>query len=138
MLPVPQPRKKNRSLALVRPLPASSLDKFKRLSVVEREVDEELGKLGDLSRLTDCEPQLVLHLCNLVENITSCRLKGEEKKQFVLDKIKSLMPSLDNDNDLKWITKLIDVLCLVGAVTTVAKSAEAASMAKSVCGFFLK
>jgi hypothetical protein len=131
-------KRKNKSLSLVKPIHLSSLDKFKRLSKAEEEIDLELSKLGDLSKLEDDECQLIHLMCNLVENITTCKLKGDEKRDFVVKKIISILPNLANENDIKWITKIINVLCLVGSVKHIAQSKEAINVAKTVCGFFLK
>ena len=129
-------KKKNHSISLVKPIKLSSLDKFKRIQKAESEIDEELSKLGDLTQLKDDEAQLIHLICNLVENLSSVKLSGEEKKDFVMKKIKQLLPVLNNDSDLKWIGKIIDILCLVGSVAKVAKSEEAIKGVKSICGFF--
>ena len=137
MNPIP-PKKKNKSLTLVKPIPLSGLDKFKRLSRAEEELDEELLKFGDLTKFQDGECQIIHQICNLVENLSSVKLSGQEKKDFVIKKITSLLPVMNNDNDLKWINKTIDMLCLVGAVSKIAQSKEMQQSVKSMCGFFSK
>ena len=67
------PKKKNLNLSLVKPIPLSSLDKFKRLNKAESEIDEELIKLGDLTKLQNSEPELIHLICNMVENLTLYR-----------------------------------------------------------------
>lgn len=135
---IPPARRKNKSLSLVKPLPSSSLDKFKRLQRVEVEVDEEISKLGDLSKLQNDECQLIHLVCNLVENVSSVKLTGAEKKDFVITKITALLSHLNSECDLKWISKVIDCLVLVGAISKVAKSSEAVQSVKSICSFFAK
>jgi len=132
------PRKKNLSLSLVKPIASSTLDKFKRLNIAEAEVDAEIAKLGDVSQLHDEEPQLIHLLCNFVENISNVKLTGQEKKDFVVKKITSLLPVLNNNIDLKWINKTIDMLCIICSVKSIDTSIKTLQGVKTVCGFFSK
>lgn len=131
-------KKKNKALALIKPIPLSGLDKFKRLARAEAEIDDELHKLGNLSQAEDIG-QLIHLICNLVENISSVKLNGQEKKDFVVKKLINIDPIYNNETDLKWVNILIDTLCLIGSVSKVATSKEVIQGVKSICGsFFLK
>ena len=137
--PLPLPlKKKNKALSLVKPINQSSLSKFQKLSRAETEIEIEISKLGDVSQLHNEEPQLIHLICNLVENLTDVKLTGQEKKDLVIKKITSSLTHLDNPVDLKWISKTIDMLCLVGAVSKVASSEKTVQSLKSVCNFFSK
>lgn len=131
-------KKKNKALALIKPIPLSGLDKFKRLARAEAEIDDELHKLGNLSQAEDIG-QLIHLICNLVENISSVKLNGQEKKDFVVKKLINIDPIYNNETDLKWVNILIDTLCLIGSVSKVATSKEVIQGVKSICGsFFFK
>lgn len=128
-------RKKNLSLNLVKPVSNSHLDKFKRLSKAESEFDAEILKLGNIAQFNNLGE--LLHIfCVLVENITSVKLVGQEKKDFVIKKLLSYHPDFNTDKDLFWINMLIDTLCVAGAISKVAKSKEVVESVKSICGGF--
>ena len=130
--------KKNLSLSLVRPIKDSHLDKFKRLSKAELEIDDELRKLGNICQVQNIG-ELVHLIASLVENVTSVKLTGVEKKEFVIKKLTSFHPDYNNEGDLKWINVLIDTLCVVGAIAKVDNSKVVLHTIKSVCSpFFLK
>ncbi len=128
-------RKKNFSLTLVKPIPSSNLDKFKRLSKAENEIDDELRNLGNVCQIQEIGELLHL-LCNLVENLSSVKLSGSEKKDFVIKKLTSFHPDYNNEKDLKWIEILINTLCVVGAVSKIGNSKLAVQTVKSICGGF--
>jgi hypothetical protein len=69
---------KNANLQLVKI--RSSLKEVSDWNVAFEEVKHLLKQLGDISALEDC-PSIILHICELIENISKPTLKGQEKQE---------------------------------------------------------
>lgn len=121
--------KKNSRLDLVKA--QSALKREERLNTTITELRDKIVELGSLNNLIH-EPSLVLHICQLVENITRVKLSGSEKKQLVIQLITESIPQLNNENDMHKIGKLIDFLCECDLIK---KVAETKVVAKSVFNF---
>ncbi len=125
--------KKNSKLDLVKIADTSSVKKTINLNCALMELDSKIAELGDLSHLVD-NPSLVLHVCNLVENISKVVLSGLEKKDIVIKIVVRLFPVLNNDADKLKMSKLIDFICSVGILHKV----SSISVTQGACVNFLK
>ena len=128
-------KKKNFKLELVKAnsLLGLSIQQKKNSCIIE--LTSEIDKLGDLTNLM-YDPSVILHLCNMVENLSQVKFNGVEKKQLVIDQIIRLFPILNNDTDRIKIMKTIDFLCTSDMVRKIATSDLTKSGVKTVCNFF--
>ena len=124
--------KKNPKLSLVKP--QQSVKKQKKLNNSIKDLEDAIESLGNCSHLQD-DPHFVLHLMNLVENISNVKLTGQEKKDLVIEKIFTVFPLNTSEQDRERLGKLIDFLCSQKMVKAISTTAVIAS---SVCGFLLK
>lgn len=124
--------KKNPKLSLVKP--QQSVKKQKKLNNSIKDLEDAIESLGNCSHLQD-DPNFVLHVMNLVENISNVKLTGQEKKDLVIEKIFTIFPLNTTEQDRERLGKLIDFLCSQKMVKAISTTAVIAS---SVCGFLLK
>lgn len=130
-----RPPRKNLSIQLVKPMADGGLDKHRRLSIAEQEIEEELRRYGNLAAVRDVG-ELVHLLASYVENLTTVRLTGEEKKALVIKKFRQYNTDYESEIDQKWIGILIDTLVVVGSVVKVPQSRLALKSAASFCSRF--
>ena len=111
---------KNYRLQLIKPLHFTALESVRQRSHALDEIDRKIAALPDIQRLKH-EPSLVLFCCQLLENIDSIRppLKGEEKKQIVIQKLHTVFMDWHEDH----IGKLIDFICQANLVTRIPSAA---------------
>lgn len=124
--------KKNPKLALVKT--HSTVKQNKKRNIALNELDSVIASLGDLQHL-EHDPALLLHLMNLVENLSNIKLSGEDKKSLVVEKFVSLFPVSNNDRDKEKIGKLIDFLCSQGMVKVIS---TATVVGTSICSYLIK
>ena len=124
--------KKNPKLSLVKP--QQSVKKQKKLNNSIKDLEDAIESLGNCSHL-EHDPCFVLHVMNLVENISNVKLTGQEKKDLVIEKIFTIFPLNTSEQDRERLSKLIDFLCSQKMVKAISTTAVIAS---SVCGFLLK
>jgi len=109
---------KNSQLALVKK--KSSIKKISKMKTVLDELRSEINELGDISSLVD-DPDIIQHICELVENVTVMKLKGESKSELVIKLLLEIYPVLNNDKDKARIQKQINNFCgnkIIKAVPT--------------------
>lgn len=134
--------KQSSVLALVRPLKGSLADKQSYFLSAKREI-QQLIRDRYVEALESCsdDPSFVLYVCQLVENIREkytgkLKITGDEKKQLAVSIITELLPSLNNEADIKRIGKLVDFLCLCALIVKVSGSTQVKSLLKKSCSFF--
>lgn len=123
---------KNSKLALVKS--KSMLKEKSDLNCAFAELNAQLQALGDLTQVKDC-PSLVLHICELIENLAKPILKGSEKQELAIKLMLNLFPVLNNDLDISRIKKIID---FVVDMKLVKKISTATVAVNGVCGFLSK
>jgi hypothetical protein len=125
-------KKSNYKLDLVSLSPA--LKKLQAVKVVEDELKEKLSELSGVDGLLH-DPHLLLHIMNLVENVSKVALVGADKKQMVIKLLIQMFPILNSEADLKRIDLLIEFICAQGLVKRVEQSIV---LKKQVSSYFLK
>lgn len=85
------------------------LNKFKSESDLINEVLAILGKIPDVSSLLK-DPELVLYVCNLVENHSYDGEKKLDKKDIVIKICVSVNPAINNEQDINLLKTMIDFL----------------------------
>ncbi len=109
----------------------SSLRIKSQFNIAFEEIKAKLSDLGDVSDLEDC-PSIVFHICELIENLSKPILEGKEKQKLALRLLIEAFPRLNNELDMKRLSKLIDFLVDMELVKKVPMSTMCLS---SVRGF---
>ena len=79
------------------------------------EIMSIINNYGDISTLE--KDKAVLHdVCNRVENSTSVKLNGDEKKELAIRVMTALYPALNNDRDVETLKSDIDWVCSLNKV----------------------
>jgi hypothetical protein len=123
---------KNANLQLVKI--RSSLKEVSDWNVAFEEVKHLLKQLGDISALEDC-PSIILHICELIENISKPTLKGQEKQELAIKLLHDLYPSLVDSKTTERLKKTINFLVDMKLVNRIPNTTIAV---KNVCGFLAK
>lgn len=128
---------KNKNLNLVKADPLLGLSILQKKNLCEQELTAIIDKLGDLTRIMHC-PSIIVHFCNLVENLNKSQFTSNEKQQMVINQLIRLFPTLNNDTDINRLKLTINFMVLSGLVTKVSNLEITKSTAKSCIGFFVK
>lgn len=97
------PKKKNSNLDYVKL--KSSLRRAELYNLTMKELQE---KMDELTSEDYDDPEIIKRVCELVENITSVKLKGKEKLDCAIQLLTNKFPVLNNDKDITRITKQIN------------------------------
>jgi hypothetical protein len=85
------------------------LQKFKSEQDLINDALAILGKIPDVSTLLK-DPELVLYVCNLVENNSYDGVKKLDKKALVIKICVAVNPAINNEQDINVLKTLIDFL----------------------------
>jgi hypothetical protein len=123
---------KNSRLPLVKC--KSALKEKSNYNCAFTELKAQLQELGDISDLKDC-PSLVMHVCELIENIGKPSLTGQEKQDLAIKLLIDAFPVLNNLADIERIKKLINFLVDMNLIKNISATTAAAN---GVCKYISK
>ena len=123
---------KNTRLSLVRPCKA--LKTFQHTCTSEYELESAVRQLGNIETLIH-SPELLIHICSLVEAITKVKLDGAAKKALVVKTVAKFFPTLNNSTDLDRLSQMIDFFCTSKLITKISTSQV---ISRGLCSFVLK
>lgn len=112
-------KKKNTRLELVKA--KSNLKKVEKLNSIYCELQELVNELGNIDNLVD-DPSVIIHICELVENVNTYELTGAEKQELAIKLLVGKFPVLNNEKDIKRIKLLIDSFCENKVIQKIADS----------------
>jgi hypothetical protein len=86
-----------------------SVEKIKSESDLIVEIISLLNQIPNVSQLLK-DPELILYICNLIENNSYCGNKKLDKKDIAVKIVIQLNPTMNNDSDVSLIKNMIDFL----------------------------
>ena len=125
--------KKNKSLTLIKPV--GEVLKSKKFHTINSEVDSLIEELGEIQNY---DPSLLFTIMTYVENVSSVKLTGEEKKKIVIDKVLSLCVEKNNCKDIEELNKYIDFFCHMKWINKIATSKIVKNEVKNLCSIFFQ
>jgi hypothetical protein len=128
-----KPKIKNKNLSLVKP--TGKVLKSQKINTANNDLDNQISELGSV---VDYDPSLLFQIMNLIENLSTVKLSGEEKQKLCVDKIIELCPNKNNEKDIEELKKYIDFFCHMKWINKVPTIQQVKSTVKTVCGFFSK
>lgn len=128
-----KPKIKNKNLSLVKP--TGKVLKSQKINTANSDLDSQIGELG---LVNEYDPSLLFQIMNLIENLSTVKLTGEEKQKLCVDKIIELCPNKNNEKDIDELKKYIDFFCHMKWINKIPTIAQVKSTVKTVCGFFSK
>ena len=112
----------------------SNCKKVMRLNGVMNELRAKLNEFSNADQLED-DPSIIQYICELLENVTTVELKGEEKQNIAINLLVEKFAVLNNEKDIKRLKKQIDYLVDSGLINKVSMSTR---VLKSTYFFFQK